>query len=48
MTASSVLLELEALDLNGEWDPSKHDAQMAAMYEADPEVEEENVRTYPT
>ena len=23
---------LEELDLEGDWDPSKHDAQMAALY----------------
>lgn len=35
-------LELEELDLDGEWDPEKHDAQMASLY-ADEVVEPDEV-----
>lgn len=30
-------LELEALDLDGEWDPEKHDAHMMGLYGQDEE-----------
>jgi hypothetical protein len=32
--------ELESLDVAGEWDPAKHDAQMANIYGTDADVDE--------
>ena len=35
--------ELESLDIEGEWDPAKHDAQMANIYGADADADADEV-----
>lgn len=35
--------DLQELDIEGEWDPDKHDAQMAALYDNENDVPEEDV-----
>lgn len=40
------IIELQELDLEGEWDPNKHDAQMAALYDVDNDIPEEDVRQF--
>lgn len=37
------VVDLQELDLDGDWDAEKHDAQMAALYEATDDLPNEDV-----